>query len=379
MYGVFTFDTRVATGQIVLPVGRLPADRVGSTSRSRSRCRDSGERADRHRPRRRPGDGVRCSGWWPTSWCSGRCATPRRSARSSPRSACRCTSRASPCSTSARSYPTAESVVPDEGVRRTSSGSAGRSPATACSPSFAAVIDRRRRVGGLPVHPLRPGHAGRGRQREGRRAARLLAAAPGRHQLGRSPRCSATLAAILVGPIQGPITPVGLTALIVPALAAALIGGLKSIPIADRPAASRSARSRLAAARALGDDWFDWTRIDAAASATSLPLIVIVVVLFVRGKALPVRGTVEEKRLPLSPDPVRVAAARRRLEHRRHRRSPSCSRTAASRTRLRLARSRRRSWSRSSCSRSSCSPATSGRSRWPRCRWPASPRSSWPG
>ena len=28
----------------------------------------------------------------------------------------------------------------------------------------------------------------------------------------------ATLAAILVGPIQGPITPVGLTALIVPAL-----------------------------------------------------------------------------------------------------------------------------------------------------------------
>ena len=40
-----------------------------------------------------------------------------------------------------------------------------------------------------------------------------------------------TFAAILVGPIQGPITPVGLTALIVPALAAALIGGLKSVPI----------------------------------------------------------------------------------------------------------------------------------------------------
>ena len=32
----------------------------------------------------------------------------------------------------------------------------------------------------------------------------------------------------------------------------------------------------------------------------------IVVVLFVRGKTLPVRGTVEEKRLPLSPRPVRV-------------------------------------------------------------------------
>ena len=35
---------------------------------------------------------------------------------------------------------------------------------------------------------------------------------------GSPPRSSPTLAAILVGPIQGPITPVGLTALIVPAL-----------------------------------------------------------------------------------------------------------------------------------------------------------------
>ena len=36
----------------------------------------------------------------------------------------------------------------------------------------------------------------------------------------------------------------------------------------------------------------------------ALPLIVIVAVLFLRGKPLPVRGTVEEKRLPLSPYPV---------------------------------------------------------------------------
>ena len=40
---------------------------------------------------------------------------------------------------------------------------------------------------------------------------------------------------------------------------------------------------------------------------SALPLIVIIVVLFLRGKALPVRGTVEEQRLPLSPYPVRVA------------------------------------------------------------------------
>ena len=58
-----------------------------------------------------------------------------------------------------------------------------------------------------------------------------------------------TLAAILVGPIQGPITPVGLTALIVPALAAALIGGLKSIPVDDRRW-PRPGHAQLAAARA---------------------------------------------------------------------------------------------------------------------------------
>ena len=43
---------------------------------------------------------------------------------------------------------------------------------------------RHRAVGPVPVHPLRAGDPGRGRQREGRRPARLLAAAPGRHQLG---------------------------------------------------------------------------------------------------------------------------------------------------------------------------------------------------
>ena len=37
-----------------------------------------------------------------------------------------------------------------------------------------------------------------------------------------------------------------------------------------------------------------------------LPLIVIIVVLYARGKSLPIRGAVEEKRLPIAPDPRRV-------------------------------------------------------------------------
>ena len=43
---------------------------------------------------------------------------------------------------------------------------------------------------------------------------------------------TATLAVIIVGPIQGSLTPIGLTALVVAALGAALIGGLKSIMVA---------------------------------------------------------------------------------------------------------------------------------------------------
>lgn len=117
---------------------------------------------------------------------------------------------------------------------------------------------------------------------------------------------SATLAVIVVGPIQGQITPIGLSALIVPALAAALIGGLKSIPIAIAGGLG------LGAVRTLLDvkkvDWFDTGILRWIENGVSqaLPLVVIVVVLYVRGKSLPVRGAIEERRLPLAPMPKRM-------------------------------------------------------------------------
>jgi branched-chain amino acid transport system permease protein len=113
----------------------------------------------------------------------------------------------------------------------------------------------------------------------------------------------ATLAAILVGPIQGPITPVGLTALIVPALAAALIGGLRSVPIAMVGGIGLGMVNSLLQFKQ--GDWFEWTRIERGVTS-SLPLIIIVAVLFLRGRSLPVRGVVEEQRLPASPTPVRI-------------------------------------------------------------------------
>lgn len=114
-----------------------------------------------------------------------------------------------------------------------------------------------------------------------------------------------TLAVIVVGPIQGTITPVGLTALIVPALAAALIGGLRSIPIAVAGGLALGAVQTLLDVNKA--DWFsgslDWMQTGVR---NFLPLIVIVVVLYVRGKSLPIRGAVEEKRLPIAADPKRV-------------------------------------------------------------------------
>ena len=117
---------------------------------------------------------------------------------------------------------------------------------------------------------------------------------------------TATLAVIVVGPIQGTITPIGLSALIVPALAAALIGSLRSIPIA------MAGGLALGAVRTLMElnkaSWFDTgplTWIENGV-ADALPLIVIIVVLVLRGKSLPIRGTVEERRLPLAAMPKRM-------------------------------------------------------------------------
>jgi branched-subunit amino acid ABC-type transport system permease component len=114
-----------------------------------------------------------------------------------------------------------------------------------------------------------------------------------------------TLAVIVVGPIQGTITPVGLTALIVPALAAALIGGLRSIPIAVAGGLALGAVQTLLDVRKA--DWFtgsfEWMQTGVR---NFLPLVVIIVVLYARGKSLPIRGAVEERRLPIAPEPKRV-------------------------------------------------------------------------
>jgi len=113
----------------------------------------------------------------------------------------------------------------------------------------------------------------------------------------------ATVAAIVVGPIQGSLTPIGLSALVVVALGAALIGGMKSILAATWGGLAIGAAQALLGYWA-SQSWFP-TFLRSGVREV-VPLVVIAVVLFARGKKLPIRGTVEERRLPLSPIPVRL-------------------------------------------------------------------------
>jgi branched-chain amino acid transport system permease protein len=115
----------------------------------------------------------------------------------------------------------------------------------------------------------------------------------------------AGLAGIFVGTITGSLNPVKFTSLIVPALGAALIGRLTSVPLAAAGGFLMGMLDSWTTTWLTVQSWWP-SVLTAAGTKDALPLIVIVVVLFVRGKSLPVRGTVEEKRLPLAPQPRRV-------------------------------------------------------------------------
>jgi branched-chain amino acid transport system permease protein len=113
---------------------------------------------------------------------------------------------------------------------------------------------------------------------------------------------TAGLAGILVSPVTG-VDPTRFTLFVVPALGAALLGNLTSIPIAVTGGILLGAVQSVVQQWAT-ESWFpEWAR---SGAGTAVPLVVIALVLFVRGDRLPIRGTVSQRRLPLSPYPVRV-------------------------------------------------------------------------
>ncbi len=113
----------------------------------------------------------------------------------------------------------------------------------------------------------------------------------------------ATVTAIVVGPIGGSLTPLGLSALVVGALAAALLGRLQSIGVAMAGGFALGAVQTLLGLWS-GKDWFPVVLKSGVRDV--VPFVAICMVLFARGRSLPIRGSVEERRLPISPVPVRV-------------------------------------------------------------------------
>jgi branched-chain amino acid transport system permease protein len=102
---------------------------------------------------------------------------------------------------------------------------------------------------------------------------------------------------ILVAPITA-LNPISFTLLIVPALAAALVGRLTSFPVTAAAAlALGMVQSALVKLQS------DVTWLPRLGVREALPLLVIIVVMVVRGQVIPHRSTVRTGRPPLAPRP----------------------------------------------------------------------------
>ncbi len=91
------------------------------------------------------------------------------------------------------------------------------------------------------------------------------------------------------------LNPITYTLAIVPALAAALVGRLQSVAITVAVALSLGAFQSIVQFQSSKKWWPDWA---ATGLSDAVPFIVIVVALFVVGKALPTRGSVQADPLP---------------------------------------------------------------------------------
>jgi branched-chain amino acid transport system permease protein len=115
-------------------------------------------------------------------------------------------------------------------------------------------------------------------------------------------------AAILAAPTVG-LEPVQWTLMVVPALACALVGRLSSIGVAAAAGLALGAVESEITLLSTRDWWPDWASVGVA---QTLPLVVIVIVLFATGDRLPTRGSLRADPLPpvvpARPRPVLVAA-----------------------------------------------------------------------
>jgi branched-chain amino acid transport system permease protein len=114
----------------------------------------------------------------------------------------------------------------------------------------------------------------------------------------------ASFAAIIVADHAGAITPIQLESLVGAFLAAMLVGGLNSILLATLGGLALGMVETFSTSWLRAQHWFPISLRSGVKEA--LPLVVISLILFLRGKSLPIRGTIEQKRLPLVPYPRRA-------------------------------------------------------------------------
>lgn len=111
------------------------------------------------------------------------------------------------------------------------------------------------------------------------------------------------LAGVVAGPVAGSVDPARYTALLVPALGAALLGGLRSIPITWVGGMALGAAASFVVYLS-GQGILPQWAVNGASDA--IPMLAIGAVLILRGNRIPIRGTLAGQSLPRSPHPVRL-------------------------------------------------------------------------
>jgi len=113
------------------------------------------------------------------------------------------------------------------------------------------------------------------------------------------------LLGIFVASINATVDPFIIPALIVPALTAALVGGFRSFGLTTLAAFLLGMHAPVITTLGIRADWYPKAGSSAIPGIeTVIPLIIIGIVLFTRGNALPGRGATESGRLPFAPTPA---------------------------------------------------------------------------
>ena len=116
------------------------------------------------------------------------------------------------------------------------------------------------------------------------------------------------LLGVFVASINSNVDPVVIPALIVPAMTAALVGGFTSFALTTVSAFLLGMQLPVIQAMGVRESWYPKAGSFAIPGVeTMVPLLVIVIVLFLRGNALPQRGALDSGRLPDAPTPGRMS------------------------------------------------------------------------